>query len=148
MGLKGKLISQIETKCSGHLLHEHFKSNPHKTSAMSPDKITNFTLHEGQLGKTNSVVSWNYILGGKERHAKQVLHIDDEEKSITFNFKEGYMNELYKSMTLTLTLIAEKNFITWTLVYEKLNENTPEPLDFIEFLIYLIKDLETHHVGK
>lgn len=58
------------------------------------------------------------------------------------------MNELYNSMKLTLTLIAEKNFITWTLVYEKLNENTPEPLDFIEFLIYLIKDLETHHVGK
>uniref|UniRef100_M1B313 Major latex protein n=1 Tax=Solanum tuberosum TaxID=4113 RepID=M1B313_SOLTU len=62
MGLEGKLISQIEMKCSGHLLHDHFKSNPHKTSVMSPDKITNFTIHEGQLGKTNSVVTWNYIL--------------------------------------------------------------------------------------
>ncbi|XP_006355259.1 kirola-like [Solanum tuberosum] len=146
MGLKGKLISQIEMKCSGHLLYEHFKSNPHKTSSMSPDKITNFTIHEGQLGKTNSVVSWNIILGGKERHAKQVLYIDDEEKTITFNFNEGFMNEIYKSMTLTLT--AEENLITWTLVYEKLNENTPEPLDFMEFLVGLIKDLETHHVGK
>ncbi|KAK4729841.1 hypothetical protein R3W88_022829 [Solanum pinnatisectum] len=146
MGLKGRLISQIEMKCSGHLLYEHFKSNPHKTSVMSPDKITNFTIHEGQLGKANSVVSWNFILGGKERHVKQVLHIDDEKKSITFNFNEGYMNELYKSMALTLT--AEENFITWTLVYEKLNENTPEPLNFMEFLIGLIKDLETHHVGK
>ncbi|XP_015167798.1 MLP-like protein 43 [Solanum tuberosum] len=104
MGLEGKLISQIEMKCSGHLLHDHFKSNPHKTSVMSPDKITNFTIHEGQLGKTNSVVTWNYIL--------------------------------------------EEKMITWTLAYEKLNENTPEPLDFMEFLIGLIKDVETHHVRK
>ncbi|KAK6782199.1 hypothetical protein RDI58_019995 [Solanum bulbocastanum] len=110
MGLKGKLFSQIEMKCSRHLLYEHFKSNPHKTSVKSPDKITNSTIHEGQLGKANSVVSWNIILGGKERHIKQVLHIDDEKTSITFNFNEGYMNELYKSMALTLT--AEENFIT------------------------------------
>lgn len=57
MSLKGKLISQIETKCSGHLLHEHFKSNPHKTSVVSPNKITNFIIYEGQLGKTNFAVS-------------------------------------------------------------------------------------------
>ncbi|XP_009612232.1 kirola-like [Nicotiana tomentosiformis] len=146
MGLKGKLISQMEMKCAGDLLHEHFKSNPHQTSTMSPDKITNFTLHEGQLGNTGSVVSWKYVLGGKERHAKQALHIDDAKKSITFNFLEGYMNELYKSMTATLT--AEGNWMTWTLVYEKLNENIPEPLDLLELAICLLKDLEPHHVGK
>lgn len=63
MGLKGKLIAQIEMKCAGDLLHEHFKSNPHQTSTMSPNKITNFTLHEGQLGSTGSVVSWKFVLG-------------------------------------------------------------------------------------
>ncbi|XP_059291501.1 kirola-like [Lycium ferocissimum] len=146
MGLKGKLVSQIEMKCAGHLLHEHFKSNPHKTSTMSPNKVTNFALHEGQLGHTGSVVSWKFILGGKERHAKQVLHIDDSKKSITFNFVEGYMNELYKSMTVTLT--ADGNWMTWTIVYEKLNENIPEPIDLLELTIGLLKDLEPHHVGK
>ncbi|OIT37982.1 mlp-like protein 43 [Nicotiana attenuata] len=82
MGLKGKLVAQIEMKCAGDLFHEHFKLNPLQTSTMSPDKITNFTLHEGQLGSTGSVVSWKFVLGGKERHAKQVLHIDDAKKSI------------------------------------------------------------------
>ncbi|CAN4076230.1 unnamed protein product [Withania somnifera] len=146
MGLKGKLISQIEMNCAGHLLHEHFKSNAHQTSAMSPDRVTNFKFHEGQLGKTNSVVSWKYILGGKERHAKQVLHIDDVEKSMTFNFVEGYMNELFKSITVTLT--AKENWITWTIEYEKLNETIPDPLDLMEFVIGVIKDLEPYHVGK
>ncbi|KAG5581294.1 hypothetical protein H5410_051921 [Solanum commersonii] len=146
MSLKGKLIAQIEMKCAGDLLHEHFKSNPHQTATMSPDRVTNFTLHDGQLGKTNSVISWKYILGGKERHAKQVFHIDDAEKSITYNFIEGDMNELYNSMTLTLTL--KNNWITWTIMYEKLNENIPEPLDFMEFIIGLTKDIATHHVGK
>ncbi|TMW80977.1 hypothetical protein EJD97_013110 [Solanum chilense] len=91
-------------KCAGDLLHDHFKSNPHQTSSMSPDKVTNFTLHDGQLGKTNSVIGWKIILG--------------------------------------------ENWITWSIMYEKLNENIPEPLDFMEFLIGLIKDLATHHVEK
>lgn len=72
MGLKGKLISQIEMKCAGDLLHEHFKSNPHQTSTMSPDKIKNFTLHEGQLGNTGSVISWKYVLG------KPLFHFEFE----------------------------------------------------------------------
>uniref|UniRef100_A0A3Q7IF75 Bet v I/Major latex protein domain-containing protein n=1 Tax=Solanum lycopersicum TaxID=4081 RepID=A0A3Q7IF75_SOLLC len=68
---------------------------------MSPDKVTNFTLHDGQLENTNSVIGWKITLGGKERHVKQVVHIDDAEKSMTFNFIEGYTNEFYYSMTLT-----------------------------------------------
>ncbi|XP_060202231.1 kirola-like [Lycium barbarum] len=146
MGLKGKLISQTEMKCAGHLLHEHFKSNPHQSSTMSPDKIKNFTLHEGQLGSTGSVVSWKYILGGKEQHVKHLVHIDDETKSITFNFVEGDLTQLYKSMAATLS--AEGNWMTWTIVYEKLNENIPEPIDVLEFCIGFLKDLEPHHVGK
>ncbi|XP_015055151.1 kirola-like [Solanum pennellii] len=146
MGLKGKLTSKLEMKCAGDLLHDHFKSNPHQTSTMSPDKVTNFTLHDGQLGKTNSVIGWKIILGGKERHFKQVVDIDDAAKSMTFNFIEGYMNELYNSMTVILT--SKENWITWSIMYEKLDENIPEPLDFMEFLIGLIKDLATHHVGK
>ncbi|KAF3613208.1 putative domain-containing protein-like [Capsicum annuum] len=63
MCVKGELISKIETKCAGHLLHEHFKSNPHQTSIMSPVKVTNFTFHEGQLGYTGSIVRWKYIIG-------------------------------------------------------------------------------------
>lgn len=65
---------------------------------------------------------------------------------MTFNFIEGYMNELYNSMTLILTV--KENWITWSMMYEKLNQNIPEPLDFMEFLIGLIKDLEAHHAGK
>lgn len=56
------------------------------------------------------------------------------------------MNELYNSMKLTLTV--KENWLTWTIMYEKLNENIPEPLDFMEFIIGLTKDIATHHVGK
>uniref|UniRef100_A0A3Q7IG93 Bet v I/Major latex protein domain-containing protein n=1 Tax=Solanum lycopersicum TaxID=4081 RepID=A0A3Q7IG93_SOLLC len=65
---------------------------------------------------------------------------------MTFNFIEGYMNELYNSMIVILN--AKENWITWSMLYEKLNENIHEPLDFMDFLIGLIKDLATHHVGK
>lgn len=56
------------------------------------------------------------------------------------------MNELYNSMTLILT--TKENYITWSMMYEKLNENISDPLDFMEFSIGLIKDLASHHITK
>lgn len=63
MGLRGKLIAKTEVKCGGELFHDHFSSKPHHIPNISPDKVHNFDIHEGELGTVGSVVSWKFTLG-------------------------------------------------------------------------------------
>uniref|UniRef100_M1D5W0 Sn-2 protein n=1 Tax=Solanum tuberosum TaxID=4113 RepID=M1D5W0_SOLTU len=48
MGLKGKLISTVEVKCGGHLVHDIFHAKSHHISNISPSKVKSFEIHEGK----------------------------------------------------------------------------------------------------
>lgn len=61
--LAGKLVSQIEIKSDGDVFHEIFRERPHHVSGMSPDKVQNVGLHDGDWGKVGSVIFWNYTHG-------------------------------------------------------------------------------------
>ncbi|KAK4337942.1 hypothetical protein RND71_042429 [Anisodus tanguticus] len=52
----------MEVKCAGELFHDHFNSKPHHIPNISPDKIQNFDIHEGELGIVGSLVSWKITL--------------------------------------------------------------------------------------
>ncbi|XP_016486069.1 kirola [Nicotiana tabacum] len=147
MGLRGKLIAKTEVKCGGELFHDHFSSKPHHIPNISPDKVHNFDIHEGELGTVGSVVSWKFTLDGKERVLKQIIDaIDEEKQKITFKFIEGDLLEMYKAFSATLA--AEGKWIEWTFEYEKQNEDIPEPLTLLGLAIDLIKDIDSHHHNK
>lgn len=57
---------------------------------------------------------FDLTIGEKEWHDKHLRHIDDMIKSIAFNFLEGDMSELYKS--IVVTFVAQGNWITWIIV--------------------------------
>ncbi|KAG5607539.1 hypothetical protein H5410_029031 [Solanum commersonii] len=146
MGLRGKLVAHVEVKCGGELFHDHFNSKPHHSPNIS-DKINHFEVNEGELGTVGTLVEWRFNYDGEERVAKQVIdHIDEEKKRITFKFIDGFFMELYK--TLSTTLDAEENWISWTFEYEKQNEDIPEPLILLGIGIDLIKDIDSHHHNK
>lgn len=62
-GLVGKLVSQIDIKSDGDVFHEIFRDRPHHLSEMTPEKIQNCDLHEGDWGKVGSVICFNYTHG-------------------------------------------------------------------------------------
>ena len=88
---------------------------------------------------------------GKNRVAKQVIQaIDEQNKSITFKMLEGDLMELYSSFIITIHVdkSGEDNLVTWTLEYEKLNENIEDPNTLLEFFKHITKDIEGHHLQK
>ncbi|WMV22895.1 hypothetical protein MTR67_016280 [Solanum verrucosum] len=56
MGLKGKLISSVEVKCGGHLVHDIFHAKTHHISNISPSKVKIFEIHEGETVRPRSVL--------------------------------------------------------------------------------------------
>nr|QEH62705.1 MLP-like protein 28 [Nicotiana benthamiana] len=147
MGLKGKLVVSMEVKCGGHLFHDLCQTKPHHLLNISPNRITGFDLHEGEMGEVGSVVTWKYKDDGNEKTAKCVIEaIDDEEKSSTWKLIGGDLLEVYNVFIVNLS--CDDHWITWTLEYEKKTENTSEPITFLGHFIELNKDIEAHHVEK
>lgn len=60
MGLKGKLISSVEVKCGGHSIHDIFHAKTHHISNISPSKVKNFEIHEGETIEVGAIVEWTY----------------------------------------------------------------------------------------
>lgn len=89
------------------------------------------------------------LIDGKQRIAKDLIEaIDEENKSITFKVLEGDLAELYKTFKLSLHVDTkgENNLVTWTVDYEKLNENVEDPHTFLAFILKVTRDIESHHV--
>ncbi|KAG8366733.1 hypothetical protein BUALT_Bualt17G0110100 [Buddleja alternifolia] len=162
MALTGKLVSQIDIKSDGDVFHEIFRERPHHISGMSPDHIQNCDLHEGDWGKVGSVIYWDYThelifmirlkierTDGEKKVAKEIIEaIDEEQKSVTFKVIEGDLMKVYKTFKLRVHVDTngEDNLVTWTLEYEKLHEDVPDPHTLMDFCLKVTKDIETHHL--
>ncbi|KAL3501902.1 hypothetical protein ACH5RR_036351 [Cinchona calisaya] len=152
MGLKGKMIGQTEIKgAGGDVFHDIISRRPHHLTNMSPVKVKGFTLINGGLGTVGSVICWNYTHEGKEKIGKQIIEdVDEVKQSVRFKMIEGDLMELYKSFIITYHVDKEGdyNLVTWTLEYEKLNENTPHPGTLLDFFLHMVEDIEAHHLKE
>ena len=147
MSLMGKVEGETEIKASAKDFHEIFSCKPHHVSGHSPDNIQGCDLHEGEWGKPGSIVYWNYVHDGKASVAKErVEAIDDEKNSTTFNVIEGDLLKLYKTIVITVQATPKHggsgSVVQWTLEYEKLNANIPDPKTLLEFVINVTKDID------
>ncbi|XP_027771810.1 kirola-like [Solanum pennellii] len=57
-----------------------------------------------------------------------------------------YNDELYNSFIIITSY--DHQWTTWTFVYEKKTEETPEPLVFLGFTLDVTKDIEGHLIKK
>ncbi|CAA2984931.1 kirola-like [Olea europaea var. sylvestris] len=148
MGLTGKLVAQIEFKHGGDVFHDLFKHKPHHISHKIPKLVQGCELHEGEYGKVGSKICWRYTHDGKERRAKQVIEaIEEENKLIKYKMLEGDLMEEYKDFIITLHIETKRNrdMVTWTLEYEKRNEDVKHPISLLAYFIEVTKDIETNH---
>ncbi|KAI7729837.1 hypothetical protein M8C21_003519 [Ambrosia artemisiifolia] len=149
MALSGKRVAQIEIKSKGDVFHDLWKANPHHIPNLSPTLVQNCQTHNGETGTVGSVLHWNYFHDGKDCVAKtKILAIDEENKSINFQFVDGDFLKLYKSFYVYLHVDTKgsKHVVTWTVEYEKLSPNVPDPDTFMDFYKRLTKDIETNHL--
>ncbi|XP_073148060.1 kirola-like [Henckelia pumila] len=149
MGLTGKLTAQIEYKSGGDVFHEVMRYAPHEISSMSPEIIQGCSLHEGEMGSVGSIYVWKYTHDGKEKLIKETIDmIDEEKKSIKFRSIGGDVMELYKKFDATFHVDThgDIDLITWTLEYDKLEEDAEDPVTLLGLFIKLTRDIESHHL--
>uniref|UniRef100_A0A7C8ZTL0 Bet v I/Major latex protein domain-containing protein n=1 Tax=Opuntia streptacantha TaxID=393608 RepID=A0A7C8ZTL0_OPUST len=148
MGIRGKLEVEVDIKSSGDLFHELFGSRPHEISNISPEKVHTCDLHEGEFGKTGSIIGWHYTLGGKKGFVKHNVEIDEENKLLRFNTIGGDLLNDYKSIIAICHVIpkGEVTSVKWILEFEKLHDDGPYPTKELDFLIALTRDIEAHHL--
>ncbi|CAI9296923.1 unnamed protein product [Lactuca saligna] len=148
MGLCGKRVAQVDIKCNADVFLGLFRYRPNNLSKIAPDHILGCQLVEGEWGAIGSKVIWNYKIDGKLLSSKQVLEAADEKnKSITYTPLEGdAMLQIYKSLKahIHFTENGENNFVTWTLEYEKINEDVPDPDALIDLAYKVTKVVELH----
>ncbi|XP_050231862.1 MLP-like protein 28 [Mercurialis annua] len=145
MTLFGKMEADVEIKASPEIFHDLIGGRPHHMPNAS-HKLQSCDLHEGEFGKHGSVVYWNYVHDGVPKVAKELVEKDDENFSTTYKVIEGDIMKEYKSFNLIVKAIpkGEGSNVHWTIEYEKLNADIPEPHSILEFVVGLTKDLDDH----
>ncbi|OWM86175.1 MLP-like protein 43 [Punica granatum] len=128
--------------------HKLFSCRPQHIPKMSSPKLEDCKLHEGNWGKVGSVISWHYVEDGERKVAKEKIEaIDDEKRSTTFRVVDGDLTKLYKKFILIFQATPKEGIggvARWTLEYEKLSEEVPEPYATLEFCAQVTKDIDSH----
>ncbi|XP_073023425.1 MLP-like protein 28 [Primulina eburnea] len=148
MGIIGKLSAQIQIKSGGDVFHQLYKHKPHEVSKICSNLVQGCDLHQGSWGEIGAVICWNYMIDGEQRVAKEIIEaIDEEKRSITFKVIEGDLMEFYKSFKVILHVETSGNtdLVTWTLEYEKMNEDIEEPFPSLQLLVNTVKDIDSYH---
>ncbi|KAL9231102.1 hypothetical protein vseg_006365 [Gypsophila vaccaria] len=150
MGVTGKLEIEVDIKASGDVFHELLGKNPQHVSNIVPEKIHGCELHEGDFGRTDSIIEWDYTCDGKKCVAKEIVEeIDEEKKLVRYKLIEGStLLEDMKSLRVTLQVIPKGEFdaILWTFEFEKFADIGPYPTALMDLAITVTRDIEAHHL--
>ncbi|KAL4575219.1 hypothetical protein LXL04_022061 [Taraxacum kok-saghyz] len=134
MTLSGSLVNEASINSDGDAFFEIFSRKPYLTVDMSPLNIRRVDLIDGDWGSVGLVLMWNYFYGGIDVVAKEVVEtIDGEKKLVCFKVVDGNTKGLV-------------HLVTWTLTYEKLNENIEDPNGLMEFCLNVTKDIDIYHI--
>ncbi|KAJ4709998.1 MLP protein [Melia azedarach] len=136
--LTGDVSANVEVQAPAAMIHEFLSSKLNQVPHACPEKVQAVDLLEGEWGKAGSVICWHYTNDGKTQTCKEVMEeIDFENKKTTYKVVEGNLLENYKSFyfMLQVTPKGEGSLVNWTLKYEKLNHDVPEPNTMLQFAI-------------
>ncbi|KAL4356034.1 hypothetical protein AHAS_Ahas09G0046300 [Arachis hypogaea] len=92
-------------------------------------------------------------LDGKACVCKDIIEdIDKEDNKISFRVLEGdLLKHHYKSFKFLLHAVPKKKggcMVRWTMEYEKINENTPDPHTMMQLVVDVSKQVEVHLISK
>ncbi|KAM3239375.1 hypothetical protein P3L10_014409 [Capsicum annuum] len=87
-------------------------------------------------------------LKGK-KNSKQIIEgIDEGKKVIRFKEFEGDLVDKYDNWKATLHMEqkGEIDLVCWRMEYERPNENAPELINLLDFIVGMTKAIDDHHV--
>ncbi|KAL3501905.1 hypothetical protein ACH5RR_036354 [Cinchona calisaya] len=144
MGLSGKLEFLQEVQSPGNVFLDIFGSKKDDLPKICPNAIPSIELLEGNWGDEISFPD------GKDMISKETVQaVDKENQSTTYNFLEGDLMKVNKTMKVTFQVISkgEKNFLKWTYIYEKMNADDPDPDTFKFFASELTSMIDARYMA-
>ncbi|KAB1202343.1 Kirola [Morella rubra] len=86
---------------------------------------------------------------GKSLLSKELFEVlDDKNLSVTYKVIGGSILEVYKTFKFIVQMIpkVEGCFVIWTLEYERLSVDVPDPKPMMQFALDLTRDIEANLV--
>uniref|UniRef100_A0A803LBT4 Bet v I/Major latex protein domain-containing protein n=1 Tax=Chenopodium quinoa TaxID=63459 RepID=A0A803LBT4_CHEQI len=119
---------------------------------MCPSKVQKTVLNHGEWHKAGAVLTGDYLINNIGECASiktRVDQIDEQNKSVTHSYHEGYiMENYYKTFYSTMQAIPKGDnkgcIIKWSFVYEKMNKDAPEATVYIDFMLAMAKDIDAY----
>ncbi|KAF5450384.1 hypothetical protein F2P56_030742 [Juglans regia] len=149
--LSGKLSIEVEAKSSAPALYEANSKRLYETPKLCPTYLQKVDLVEGKWEEVGAVVNWHFLFEGKPVISQEIYEsIDDEKLSVTFKVIGGLLVEAYKSFKFVFQAIPKKQgcLARWTVEYEKLNAEIPDPKQMLQFAADLIKEIDDNLLIK
>ncbi|KAF7808724.1 MLP-like protein 43 [Senna tora] len=147
MSLVGKVEADVELKASALGFLEMFSTKTYQLPNIDPSFIQSVEILAGQWGAIGLILLVHYTLDGKASVVKaEIEDINLIDISITFNVLEGDLLEQYKSIQfiikVTPKILQLGSEVHWTIQYEKLNDQIPDPNSLLEEILELSKDID------
>ncbi|KAI3865862.1 hypothetical protein MKX03_020610 [Papaver bracteatum] len=146
-GLVGKLVTQLEVNCDADIFYKIVKHHEDVPNVI-PHFITGVKVTKGDGLVSGCIKEWNYILEGKEMTDVEETTHADESRTLTHRVIEGNLMKDYKKFELIIQTNPKSNghgsIVTHSIVYEKMNEDSPVPFDYLKFCHQTIVDMSAH----
>ncbi|KAI3955185.1 hypothetical protein MKW92_039581 [Papaver armeniacum] len=146
-GLVGKLATQLEVNCDANEFYKiwkHCEDVPRVVSHLFPAV---------KVGKGDALVSgcikeWDYILEGKTMSGTEETTVNDETRTLHHRVFEGDLTKDYKKFDSIIEVNPKPNghgsIVTWSIEYEKLNEDSPTPFAYLAFFHQNAVEVNSH----
>ncbi|CAK9326753.1 unnamed protein product [Citrullus colocynthis] len=150
MPFAGKLASEFLINVAADKLYKIFKHECFNLPTISPKFIKQVRVHEGDWDTHGhgSIKIWNYTtLEGKNEVLKEQVEFDDEKLMVIKTGLEGDAFRYYKGIKFIYQVVPKDqnlSLLTLAIEYEKLDDSLPHPYRYIDLLISMMKDMESH----
>ncbi|XP_048137406.1 MLP-like protein 34 [Rhodamnia argentea] len=148
MAVRGKMEVEVDLESSAYQFYSFFRNTPHHLPKVCSDLHAG-EIHEGEWVSGSSTRKWTYSVNSKKETFKEKVEFDDENKSVTHVGVEGDVFDYYKSYRATWQAVARGGgpaIAKMIIEYEKLDESMPHPVNYLDFMANVTKDIDAHLV--
>ncbi|GLT99807.1 hypothetical protein SLE2022_172220 [Rubroshorea leprosula] len=157
--LQGKLKYDVEYKAPVDKIHEFWSRGISDLPKISPNIIQNIQLVEVSWGNEGCIHKWTYNLVMQHHFlmSEEVNYKKTKYISVSIGLREEiyklqshwrHILDYYRSFKFILDQVTPKgnggSFASWTLEYEKLSENVPDPISLRDESVNLNKAVSAY----
>ncbi|KAI3924881.1 hypothetical protein MKW98_031132 [Papaver atlanticum] len=135
-GLVGKLVTELEVNCDADKYYKMWKHHEEVPQAVS-HLFTGVKVIQGDGLLSGCIKEWDYIFEGNAMSAKEETTHDDGARNLHHRLFEGELMKDYKKFDSIIEVNPKPNghgcIVTWSIVYEKMKEDSPVPFGYLAF---------------